>query len=58
MKIPTFASSYHDGNGLESRDFQSGVYLPIEPDIKAKIIVEINEALTTFAMAYKLSHDQ
>ena len=29
MKIPIFASSYHSGNGLESRLSQSGVYLEL-----------------------------
>ena len=27
MKIPNFASSYQDGSGLESSDFQVGSYL-------------------------------
>ena len=29
MKIPILASSYHSGNGLESRLAQSGVYLEL-----------------------------
>ena len=28
MKIPTLASMYHSGNGLESKLSQSGVYFP------------------------------
>lgn len=46
MKIPNFASSYHDGSGLESSDFQFASYLACTLENwftnKSKVVTKVN----------------